>query len=86
MAKINISISENILEEIEKKRKEKHLTRSGFLRRAFESYLRTLEEEKEEEEKKRGIEKAIKIQDEIREKLGKWDSTQTLRRWRENRR
>jgi len=62
------------------------LTRSGFLRKAFESYLHTLEEEKQEEEKKRGIEKAIKIQNEIRDKIGKWDSTQALRKWRESRR
>lgn len=86
MAKINISITEDLFEEIEKKRREKHLTRSGFLRKAFESYLRILEEEKQEEEKKRAIERAIKLQDEIREKIGKWDSTQALRRWREARR
>ncbi len=86
MAKINISISEDILEEIERKRREKHLTRSGFLRKAFESYLHALEEEKQEEEKRRGIEKAIKLQDEIRAKIGKWDSTQALRKWREARR
>lgn len=86
MAKINISISEDILEVIEKKRREKHLTRSAFLRNAFKSYLHILEQEKEEEEKKAGIERAIKLQDEIRKKIGKWDSTQALRRWREARR
>ena len=81
MAKINISISEDILKEIEKKRREKHLTRSGFLRKACESYLHALEEEK-----RNGIEKVIKLQDEIRAKIGKWDSTQALRKWREARR
>ncbi len=86
MAKINISISEDILEEIEKKRRERHLTRSGFLRKASEAYLHILEEEKEKEEKKRGVERAIKIQDEIREKIGKWNSTKALRIWRETRR
>lgn len=86
MTKINISISEEILGEIDKKRKDKHLTRSGFLRKAFESYLNILEGEKREEEKKRGIERAIKIQDEIREKIGKWNSTEALRKWRDTRR
>lgn len=85
MAKINISVSDEILEEIERKRKERHLTRSGFLKKAFESYLNLLEEEKREEEKKRGIETAVRLQDEIREKIGKWDSSRVLRKWRDAR-
>ncbi|MEW6088272.1 MAG: ribbon-helix-helix protein, CopG family [bacterium] len=85
MAKINISMSDDILAEIENKRKEKHLTRSGFLRKAFESYIRVLEDEKLEEEKKRGIEKAIELQNEIREKVGEYDFAEDLRKWREGR-
>lgn len=39
-----------------------------------------------EREKIKGIEKAILLQDIVREKAGKWNSTAELRKWRERRR
>lgn len=85
MSKINISISDEILDEIDKIRKEKGVTRSEFLRRAFKTYLEVLAEEKKEEQKRKGIEKAIQLQDEIRKIIGKWDPIENLRKWREAR-
>jgi len=85
MSKVNISISDEILDEIDKIRKEKGITRSEFLRKAFKTYLEVLTEEKKEENKRKGIEKAIQLQDEIRKAIGKWDSTEDLRKWREAR-
>jgi metal-responsive CopG/Arc/MetJ family transcriptional regulator len=86
MAKVNISLPDEILEEVDNKRKEKKINRSEFLRRAATTYLHVLEDEKAEEEKKKGIEKAIELQDEIRSKIGKWDAIETLRKFRESRR
>ena len=83
MSKINISISDEILDEIDNIRKQKGITRSEFLRKAFKTYLEVLAEEKREEDKRKGIEKAIQLQDEIRKAIGKWDSTEDLRKWRE---
>lgn len=85
MSKVNISVSDDILEEVDKIRKEKGMTRSEFLRRAFKTYLEVIAEEKKEERKRKGIEKAIQLQDEVRKVIGKWDSTGELRKWREAR-
>lgn len=85
MSKVNISISNEILEEIDKIKKEKGITRSEFLRKAFKTYLEVLTEEKKKEKKRKGIEKAIQLQDEVREAIGKWDSLEELRKWREAR-
>jgi metal-responsive CopG/Arc/MetJ family transcriptional regulator len=82
MPKVNISLSEEILEQIDKTR-EKRLTRSEFFRQASELYLRVLEEERREEEKRAGIEEAIRIQNEVRQRVGFWDALAELRKWRE---
>lgn len=85
MAKVNISIPDEILEELDNKRKEGKINRSEFLKRAAKTYLQVLEDEKAEEEKRTGIEKAIEIQDKIRNKIGKWDAVEELRKLRESR-
>lgn len=85
MSKVNISISDEILDEIDKIKKEEGTTRSELLRKAFKTYLDVLREKKKEEKKRKGIEKAIQLQDEIRKAIGKWDSIEDLRRWREAR-
>lgn len=86
MSKINVSISADILGEIDTIRKEKKMTRSEFLRRASKKYLEALAEEKKEIEKQRGIEKAIKLQEEVQQAVGDWDSAENLKKWRRMRR
>jgi len=78
-------LPDEVLEEVDNKRKEKKMNRSEFLKRAAKTYIRILENEKAEEEKIMGIERAIEIQDKIRSKIGKWDATKALRKFRENR-
>jgi metal-responsive CopG/Arc/MetJ family transcriptional regulator len=86
MAKVNISISQEILEEIDKLRQEENTTRSELLRRAFETYVEILEEKRKEIKKRKGIERAIELQDEIRDSIGDKDLIEDLRKWREKRR
>lgn len=86
MAKINISISSDILEKIDKLSKEENMTRSELLRVAFKTYTEVLEEKKREKIKQKSIEKAIQIQDEIRNEIGDLDLIQELRKWRDERR
>lgn len=85
MSKVNVSLPEDLLERIDKLRQERRITRSEFLQRASHTYLEILEEERKEEEKRRGIKEAIRLQDKIRKKIGHWDSTAELRRFREQR-
>lgn len=86
MPKINISLSQDILDEMDRVGREENLTRSELLRRAFSTYVELLAVQKEEVKKRREISAAVKIQDEIRRALGAVDLTKDLRSWREKRR
>ncbi len=86
MAKVNISIPNEILEEIDRLSEEENMTRSELLRRAFKTYREFLSEKKKERNKRERIEKAILIQDEIRSDIGDMDLIQELRKWRNERR
>ena len=85
MAKINISISSEILEKIDKLSKEENMSRSELLRQAFKTYTEVLGEKKREKKKQKSIERAIQIQDEIRNEIGDMDLIQELRKWRDER-
>lgn len=85
MTKINISIPQEILDEIDRVSKEEKKTRSELLRVAFSSYLDVLKEERREKKKQQSIDKAIQIQDEIRDKIGNVDLIKELRKWRDER-
>jgi Ribbon-helix-helix protein, copG family. len=86
MPKVNISLADEVLEQIDKTREKRKMTRSEFVRRASKLYLEILEEERREKEKRAGIEEAIQIQDEIRQRVGSWDALAELHKWREPRR
>lgn len=61
------------------------MTRSGLLRKAFQTYVDVLEENRKEDAKRKGIEKAIKLQNEIRKEIGPVDLISDLRNWRDRR-
>jgi metal-responsive CopG/Arc/MetJ family transcriptional regulator len=85
MTKINISMSSEILAEIDELSKKENMTRSELLRTAFKTYVEVLAEKKKERQKQEGIERAIRIQDEIRSQIGNVDLIKELRTWREKR-
>ena len=53
MTKINISIPQEVLNEIDKVSKEENLSRSELLRMAFKIYLEVLKEERREKKKQK---------------------------------
>lgn len=86
MPKVNISLSEEVLKEVDKASREKHICRSDLIRQASLVYLKILELEEREQEKKESIEKAIQLQNQVRKKAGKWDTLSELKKWRKARR
>jgi len=85
VAKINISIPQEILDEIDRVSREEKKTRSELLRMAFNIYLDVLKEDRREKEKQKSIEKAMQTQDKIRDEIGNIDLIQELRKWRDER-
>jgi len=63
MAKpMNILLSEELIERISEMSREEGISRAEFIRRALDSYIRI----KEKERKRREIQRAIAIQDQLR--------------------
>ena len=85
VTKINISIPQEILDEIDRVSNEENKTRSELLRMAFKIYLDVLKEERREKKKQKSIENAIQFQDEIRDEIGNVDLIKELRKWRDKR-
>lgn len=83
--KINITLPDDFLGRVDKTAQREHLSRSEFLRKAVETYWRALEAEEESKRRIRDIKEAIKIQDAVRKKAGKWDAVAEIRKWREAR-
>ena len=86
MLKINVSLPQEMLWQIDHARNEDKMSRSKPPHHASQSYLQFLERGKREEEKRQGIEKAIQIQDKVRKRVGHWDALDELRKMREARR
>ena len=85
VTKINISIPQEILDEIDRVSKEENLSRSELLRLAFKIYVDVLKEERREKKKQKSIEKAIEVQDEICDAIGNVELIKELRKWRDER-
>ncbi len=66
--RINITIPEENLKEINKFCSEEKMSKSQLIREAASQYIAGIKELKEKEQKRRDVEWAIKMQDKIRAK------------------
>jgi len=85
MARINISISEDVLKKVDKYKKIVKVTRSGLIIEALENYFTRLQNIILEEKKKKAIEDIIQIREKIGDDLKGWDSTEEIKKLRESR-
>lgn len=83
MVRINAIFSEDMLKEIDAIAKGKKKSRSMLLREAVEKLIEEHKRKLEEEHRKARIKHAIKIQDRLRKKSGKWNGVSEIRKWRE---
>jgi metal-responsive CopG/Arc/MetJ family transcriptional regulator len=79
MPKINVSLSQDFLEELDKAARESQTSRSAFLVEAARHYL----VERDEERKLAARKNAAAAMDRFREKYGGWDGTAEVLGWRE---
>lgn len=76
---MNVSLPEDVLENLDKAAREAGASRSSFLAEAVAHYI----VEKEEEKKQRKRVQAAKDMDRFREKYGGWDGTAEVLKWRD---
>jgi metal-responsive CopG/Arc/MetJ family transcriptional regulator len=63
--------------------REEKTSRSKLLREAIQYYIEEYQHTMEDKKKRERIRMAIKTQDRLREKSGKWDGVTEIRKWRE---
>lgn len=83
--KINITLSEEDIRELDALAQTQGDSRSGFIRRAMQFYIKQKEKEEKEKEKREGMGRVALEIKELREKSGEWDGAAEIRRWREAR-
>ncbi len=79
MPKVNVSLSQDILDELDKAARESKTNRSAFLAEAVKHYI----EEKNEQAKREEMKEAAAAMDRIREEFGGWDGTAEVLKWRD---
>jgi metal-responsive CopG/Arc/MetJ family transcriptional regulator len=79
VVRINITIKERSLKAIDRAAAKESRTRSAFFRHIVEEYF-ALEEARKR--RRRAMEKAVTIQDEIRSKTKPWDAIGFIRKMR----
>lgn len=86
MVRINAIFSEDTIKKIDMIAKEEKKSRSNLLREAAEKLIVEYQRIKAEQYRKDRLTNAIKIQDRLRRKSGKWDGVMEVRKWRERQR
>ena len=79
MAKINISLPDDLLEQVDSIAAERASSRSGFVAEATARYVTALREEREAAERRESIGRAIESARRIGEKFGAFDATAFIR-------
>jgi metal-responsive CopG/Arc/MetJ family transcriptional regulator len=83
MVRINITLPEDLLKQIEQMAKTEKINRSEFFRRAVITYQQIKKEEQTKERRKQAIKKAIRLQNRLREDTPAWNGVKALRKARE---
>ena len=82
--KVNITLPEDELSQIDRYTKEEGTTRSGLILRALRSYIKRKEEETAEKMRRVAIQRASSDIRKLRVKAGKWDGVAEIRKWRDS--
>jgi len=85
MVRINLSIDEKELQELDSIRKKENLSRSKLIREAIQLYKRKFNKIDLENRRIEKIKNAIRIQDSLRKYSRDWDGVSEIRKWREAR-
>ena len=82
--RINISISDKYLKEIEDFCRSEKISKSFLIREATAQYISSIKEEREKEQQRKDRLEAVQIQERLRKKSKPFDLQAELRRIRDN--
>lgn len=83
MIRINTMFPDDMVQLLDNIAREEKISRSRLLREAIQYYIEEYQHTMKEKKKRDRIRMAIKTQDRLREKSGKWDGVTEIRKWRE---
>ena len=83
MARVNVFLKDELLDEINEEAKEERTNRSALIQTALEKYIKAKRREREEEEKRQKMQEASRKIDELAKELGDWDPLPIIRRFRD---
>lgn len=84
MARVNVFMRDDLLKAIDAQAEQEGIKRSALLQKAIEGYLRQVQEQREEAERRRRMQEACKRMDELAERLGDWDPVSIIRKFRDS--
>ncbi|MFO7773366.1 MAG: type II toxin-antitoxin system HicB family antitoxin [Dehalococcoidia bacterium] len=82
--KINITLPEEELREVDAFARKQGNTRSGFILRALHFFMKQKEREEEERKRRGEMTEAISEIKQLKEKAGEWDGVSEIRKWRDS--
>jgi hypothetical protein len=85
MARVNIFLTDELLNEIDAEAADSHVGRSSLVQAALRSFLDARRREREETKLRGEMAEACRGMDTLAEKLGVWDPVKVIREFRENR-
>jgi Arc/MetJ-type ribon-helix-helix transcriptional regulator len=83
MGRVNVFLSDQLLEEINQQAKEEGSNRSALIQAAVEKYIEAKRRGRETEQKRKKMQEASRKMDALAKKLGKWDLQATIRKFRD---
>jgi metal-responsive CopG/Arc/MetJ family transcriptional regulator len=82
MPRVNIMLPDEILAQMDQVADQEGLNRSELIRLAFGVYLERRAADDQRQHRQADIQKAMELQDRLRQKLPPWDALKTLREQR----
>lgn len=83
MARINVFLKDELLDEINREAELQETNRSALIQTALEEYLWAKRLKREEEKKRKQMQEASRKMDALAKKLGAWDAQATIRKFRD---
>lgn len=83
MARVNVFLKDELLDEINEEAKDEGTNRSALIQTALQKYIEAKRREREEVEKRKKMQEASRKMDALAKKLGDWDPQTIIRKFRD---